>query len=200
MKIVARYLILLFKLPGFLLAKAFNFILLKSANVYYKKYPVITGRLNIKGLGEITIGSNVIINSSLNTNPVGLATQTIMFAYQNSKIVIGDNVGISNSLLCAMEQIIIEDDVLLGGGTQIFDNDFHSILYKQRIEKPDTNIKIKPVHVKKGVFIGCNSIIGKGVVIGERSIIAAGSVVVKNIPPDEIWGGNPAVFIKKIEN
>lgn len=35
--------------------------------------------------------------------------------------------------------------------------------------------------------------------IGERSIIAAGSVVVKDVPPDEVWGGNPAKFIKKIE-
>lgn len=25
----------------------------------------------------------------------------------------------------------------------------------------------------------------------------AGSVVVKSIPSDEIWGGNPAIFIKK---
>jgi acetyltransferase-like isoleucine patch superfamily enzyme len=99
-----------------------------------------------------------------------------------------------------MEQIIIEDDVLLGGGTQIFDNDFHPIIYKQRMGKPNTNIKIKPVHIKRGVFIGCNSIIGKGITVGERSVIAAGSVVVKNIPADEIWGGNPAVFIKQIEN
>ena len=200
MKSIARYLILLLKLPGFLFAKAYNFILLKSVDVNYITYPIITGKLNIKGTGKIKFGSYVVVNSSLNTNPVGLVTQTILFAYQNSEIIIGNNVGISNSLLCAMQQIIIEDDVLLGGGTQILDNDFHSIFYKQRIEKPDTNIKIKPVCIKKGAFIGCNSIIGKGIIVGERSIVAAGSVVVKNIPDDEIWGGNPAVFIKKIEN
>lgn len=48
------------------------------------------------------------------------------------------------------------------------------------------------------VFIGCRSIILKGVTIGARSIIAAGSVVTKDVPADEIWGGNPAQFIKKI--
>ena len=35
--------------------------------------------------------------------------------------------------------------------------------------------------------------------LGARSIVAAGSVVTKCIPPDELWGGNPAIFIKKIE-
>ena len=50
------------------------------------------------------------------------------------------------------------------------------------------------------MFIGANSIILKGVTIGERSIIGAGSVVTKNIPDDEIWAGNPAKFIRKINN
>ena len=99
-----------------------------------------------------------------------------------------------------MSKIIIEDDVRVGGGAQIFDNDFHSIRYEERMMAPDTNISIKPVVIKKGAFIGCNSIICKGVIVGERSIVAAGSVVVKSIPDDEIWGGNPAIFLKKINN
>lgn len=200
MKTMLKYLIRGLKMPNFLLAKAYNSLLLLASDVSYKTYPLITGRLIIKGKGKITIGNNVIINSSLNSNPVGLATQTVLFAYQNSEIIIGNNVGISNALLCSMKRIIIEDDIRIGGGAQIFDNDFHAVLYRQRIQEQDTNIKIKPVHIKKGAFIGCNSIIGKGVTIGERSIVAAGSVVVKNIPDDEIWGGNPAVFLRKIEN
>ena len=31
------------------------------------------------------------------------------------------------------------------------------------------------------------------------SVIAAGSVVVKSVPANEIWGDNPAKFIKRIE-
>ena len=54
--------------------------------------------------------------------------------------------------------------------------------------------------MKDDVFIGANCYIGKGVIIGDRSIVAAGSVVVKSIPADEIWGGNPAKFIKKIND
>ena len=54
-------------------------------------------------------------------------------------------------------------------------------------------------HVYSGnkVFIGMNTIICKDIKIGKNCIIAAGSVVTKDIPDNEIWGGNPARFIKK---
>ena len=38
----------------------------------------------------------------------------------------------------------------------------------------------------------------KGVTIGENSIVGAGSVVAKDIPDNEIWGGNPVQFIRKL--
>lgn len=54
--------------------------------------------------------------------------------------------------------------------------------------------------IRKGdeVFIGADVIILKGVSIGERSIIGAGSVVTKDVPPDKIWAGPPAKFVRKI--
>lgn len=51
--------------------------------------------------------------------------------------------------------------------------------------------------VEDDVWIGTGAIIMSGITIGKGSIIAAGSVVTKNIPPCEVWGGNPA---KKIKN
>jgi acetyltransferase-like isoleucine patch superfamily enzyme len=62
----------------------------------------------------------------------------------------------------------------------------------------DVNIPHKPVRIEDGAFIGTNAIICKGVTIGKESIVAAGAVVVKSIPPGEIWGGNPAKFIRKL--
>ena len=59
--------------------------------------------------------------------------------------------------------------------------------------------KVAPVIIKDNAFIGAGSIILKGTIIGMNSIVAAGSVVTKSIPDNEIWGGNPAKFIKKVE-
>lgn len=36
--------------------------------------------------------------------------------------------------------------------------------------------------------------------IGKRSIIGAGSVVTKDVPPYEVWVGNPAKFLKKVSD
>lgn len=51
--------------------------------------------------------------------------------------------------------------------------------------------------IEDDVWICTGSIIISGVTIGSGSIVAAGSVVTKDIPPCEIWGGIPA---KKLRN
>ena len=46
------------------------------------------------------------------------------------------------------------------------------------------------------VWIGTNAIVLSGVTIGQGAVIAAGSVVVKDVEPYAIVGGNPAKLIK----
>lgn len=53
------------------------------------------------------------------------------------------------------------------------------------------------VILKKGAYIGANTVICKPVTIGEYAIVGVGSVVTKDIPPYEVWAGNPARFIRK---
>ena len=53
-----------------------------------------------------------------------------------------------------------------------------------------------PIVIQDDVWCGANVTILKGVTIGYGAVIAAGSVVTKNVPPCEIWGGVPAKFIK----
>ena len=162
--------------------------------------PKITGCIKVKGLkGKVTFGKKVSIVSSKWANPVGLNSDTYICLNGVSQIIIGNNVGISNSLIFAWSKITIEDDVRIGGGCQLLDNDFHSLDYKIRKGKLDQkNVNSSPIIIRKGAFIGTQSIILKGVEIGEQSIIAAGSVVSKSIPAFQIWGGNPARFIKDI--
>lgn len=52
------------------------------------------------------------------------------------------------------------------------------------------------VAIGNDVFIGAHTVICKPVTIGDHAVVAAGSVVTKDIPPGQIWGGVPARFIK----
>jgi acetyltransferase-like isoleucine patch superfamily enzyme len=56
--------------------------------------------------------------------------------------------------------------------------------------------KMDSIKIGNNVFIGAHSTILKGVTIGENAIVGACSVVTKSIPANQIWGGNPARFIK----
>lgn len=47
------------------------------------------------------------------------------------------------------------------------------------------------------VWIGAKCLIKGGVTIGTGAVIGMGSVVTKDVPPYEIWGGNPARCIRK---
>lgn len=93
--------------------------------------------------------------------------------------------------------ILIEDDVMIGSGVQIHVNN-------HRFDDP--NIPLidqgyypdEQVVLKKGCWIGANSIILPGVTIGENSVIGAGSIVTKSIPDRVVAVGNPAKVIKKI--
>lgn len=46
-------------------------------------------------------------------------------------------------------------------------------------------------------WVGANVFVNPGMTIGENSVVGANSVITKDIPPFEIWGGVPAKFIRK---
>ena len=52
------------------------------------------------------------------------------------------------------------------------------------------------ITVGDDVWLGHGATICSGVKIGQGAIVAAGSIVVKDVPPYAIVGGNPAKFIK----
>jgi len=151
----------------------------------------------IRNLNRIQIGDSTRIISGAR-NLVGSDVKTYFETGQNGNICIGSRVGMSNCVLISQESITIEDQVYIGGGTRIYDNDFHSINFNDRIYRPGL-IPTAPIIIKAGSFIGGHSIILKGVVIGRQSVVGAGSVVTKSIPDFEIWAGVPARKIGSIE-
>lgn len=152
--------------------------------------------------GRFTIGSQFRLNNGRFHNMAG-REQNCMFAVEpGAHLSIGNNVAISSFAVVCVERIIIGNNVRIGGNTCIYDSDFHSLRHQDRsaIPEVEVNIMTKPVVIEDDCFIGGHCTILKGVRIGARSIVGLGSVVTKNIPPDEIWGGNPARFIRRIDD
>ncbi|MRX63333.1 acyltransferase [Maribacter luteus] len=150
--------------------------------------------------GEFLIGENFRMNNTIASNPIGCAQPCMFFVDRNAKLIIGDHVSMSQSALVCHVGITIGDYVKIGGGVCIYDTDFHSLDAKIRRDSMAdmANKKKLPVVIHDNVFIGAHSKILKGVTIGENSIIGASAVVTKDIPANEIWGGNPAKKIKSI--
>jgi acetyltransferase-like isoleucine patch superfamily enzyme len=181
----------------------YNIISLKLSKVDVRKSLKINGRLKIVNKGRVILGENITINSGKNSNIIGGDIRTNIMVKANADFLIGNNVGISNSTFVCSKNIIIEDDVLIGGSCRFYDTDFHSLEYVSRTNPykngiPDDNIKGAPILIKKGAWIGGSCLILKGVTIGTKSVIGAGSIVSKDIPDNEIWAGNPVKFIRKL--
>jgi UDP-2-acetamido-3-amino-2,3-dideoxy-glucuronate N-acetyltransferase len=98
-------------------------------------------------------------------------------------VKIGDNVTIKSGVYL-WDGLTIEDDVFIGPNAT-FVND----IYPRSKQYPES---FQKTVIKKGASIGANVTIMGGVTIGENAMIGAGSVVLKNIPPNTTWVGNPA--------
>lgn len=150
--------------------------------------------------GTCTIGNYFSMNNGLKGNPIGCNQRCTIFVDKNAILQIGDHVGISQTAIICHQKITIGNHVKIGGGVCIYDTDFHSLDTKLRMnEQTDLkNKEKKEVVIEDHVFIGAHSLILKGVIIGENSVIGAGSVVTKSVPPNQIWAGNPAKFIRNL--
>lgn len=53
-----------------------------------------------------------------------------------------------------------------------------------------------PITLQDGAWLGANCFVSPNVTIGADTVVSAGSVVTKNINPNSIYNGNPAVWVK----
>lgn len=88
------------------------------------------------------------------------------------------------------QDITVGANTIITSGCKILSHfatgEFRDYIYMKRGE----------VVIGENVFIGMNTVIAKPISIGDGAIIGANSVVICDIPPYTIWGGNPARFLK----
>lgn len=110
-------------------------------------------------------------------------------------ISIGENVQFGEYCNIASD-VIFHNNILLAGRVCFVGKHDHQFNIPGELiwnsERGDNGVTI----IEDDVWIGHNVTIVGGLTIGKGAIIAAGSVVTKDIPPCEIWGGVPAKKIK----
>lgn len=106
----------------------------------------------------------------------------------------------------------VEDGVVIGPNVEIYNKAKVSIGYQSTISQNvfictashDISLKsldlvTKSIQISPYSWVASRALILPGVFIGEGGVVAAGAVVVKDVAPWTVVGGNPAKFIKKRE-
>ncbi|TNJ26651.1 Maltose O-acetyltransferase [Giardia muris] len=88
--------------------------------------------------------------------------------------------------------ITIGDHCLFGPHTQLYTS---SHPFDPEMRRADLETAA-PIVIGDDVWLGGGVIVCPGVTIGARSVVGAGSVVTRDIPPDSLYAGNPARFIR----
>lgn len=109
-------------------------------------------------------------------------------------ISIGKNVFINFNCTClGSGGITIEDGVLIGPNV--------NLITESHPENPQARASLqgKPIHIKTGAWIGAGVTVLPGVTIGAHAIVGAGSIVTKDVPDKAIVVGNPAKYLRDID-
>ena len=155
-------------------------------------------RLHCHPTSSIRIGDRCRIQSGFAGNPVGGGTRMALWLGPGASLTIGDRVGLSNSTIVCMKSVAIDDDVFLGGGSRIYDTDFHSVRADERGRPGNPGTRTRPILIRARAFVGGHSTILKGVTVGEEAVVGAGSVVRSDVPDRQIWAGNPARHVREL--
>lgn len=140
----------------------------------------------------IAIGRRVLIRKGARLEAVGSNPR------EGPKLVIGDGTAIQLYFHCgAAGRVTIGRNVLVGGSVYITDHD-HSYDEPDLSARESPRLRVAPVEIGDGAFLGEGCMILKGVRVGKRAVVAAHAVVTHDVPDFTVVAGIPARVIKAV--
>lgn len=148
---------------------------------------------------DVKLGEDVKLSDFINLYgcTIGDNSKIGAFVEVQKGAYVGKNCKISShTFIC--EGVTIGDNCFIGHGV-MFINDIYP-----KSANPDGSLQTEEdwakrftkTHVGNNVSIGSNVTILGRITIEDGTMIGAGSVVTKNVPPNQIWAGNPAKKIR----
>lgn len=149
---------------------------------------------------DVKLGRDVKLSKFINLYgcEVGEETKIGAFVEIQKNATVGRRCKISShTFIC--EGVTIEDNVFIGHGVTFINDSY------PRATAPDGNLQteadwsVERTVIKKGASVGSGATILSNVTVGENAIVGAGSVVTKDVAANTIVAGNPAKFLRHVE-
>ncbi len=154
--------------------------LLGKRVTFGRNFRIMTGgRLDVQGRGRVVFGDDVRIG--MRVTPWTDTAEAL--------IEIGDRVTLNGTRFGCHKSIRIGERSMIGE-CRLMDSDYHGTDPEAR-----ERFEVLPIEIGANVWITMQCIVLKGVTIGAGSTITAGSVVMRDVPANCIYGGNPARYM-----
>jgi len=149
---------------------------------------------------SVKLGKDVRLSKFINMYGCEIGDETKVGAFveiqKNARV--GKRCKISShTFIC--EGVEIEDNVFVGHSVTFINDSYPRATTAEGELQTEADWKVEVTRVCKGASIGSGSTILSNVTIGENAIIGAGSVVTKDVPPNANVAGNPAKFLRSVE-
>ena len=146
---------------------------------------------------SVKLGKDVKLSKFINLYgcEIGDETKIGAFVEIQKNVTVGRCCKISShTFIC--EGVDIEDNVFVGHSVTFINDVYPRATSAGGGLQTEADWKVEKTRVCKGASIGSGSTILCNLTIGENAIVGAGSVVTKDVPANAIVAGNPARFLR----
>lgn len=151
---------------------------------------------------DVKLGEQVKLSKFINLYGcvIGDNTKIGAFVEVQKNATIGNNCKISShTFIC--EGVTIGHNCFIGHGVMFINDNYPKAVKPDGALETDEDWidRFVKIDIGNNVSIGSNATILGNVTIGDNALIGAGSVVTKDVPPRQIWAGNPALMIRELD-
>ncbi len=149
---------------------------------------------------DVELGEDVRLACFINAYgcKIGDRSKVGAFVELQKGVTVGADCKISShSFLC--EGVEIEDRVFIGHGVTFTNDKYPRATNADGSLQTEADWAVVHTRVGRRASIGSGVTILCGVTIGEGAMVGAGSVVTKSVPAGELWVGNPARYLRRVD-